>query len=347
MLSSNDMDETEYEREPALRPKYLNDFVGQKSLIKNLQTFIDAAKKRNESLDHTLFYGPPGLGKTTLAHIIAHEMGVNCRATSGPVISKAGDLAALLTGLEQGDILFIDEIHRLSSAVEEILYPAMEDYKLNIMIGEGPAARSIEIALPSFTLVAATTRAGMMTKPLRERFGIPLQLEFYLPDELAHIITRAALLLSLPLSSDAALEIAKRSRGTPRIALRLLKRVRDFWQLSGDAMLNQTQADQFLQQLEIDSYGLDKNDRDYLHIIAQHFAGGPVGLESLAASLSTAGDSLEELTEPYLIQQGLLQRTSRGRLLTLHAYEYLGLPIPQKLHEASLLADAPQTDLFE
>ncbi len=311
--------------ENSLRPKNLKDFIGQSALKTNLKTFIDAAKKRDEPLDHTLFYGAPGLGKTSLAQIIASEMGGRFHSTSGPVINKAGDLAALLTGLEKGDVLFIDEIHRLSSAIEEILYPAMEDYKLNIMIGEGPAARSIEIALPPFTLVAATTRAGLITKPLRERFGIPMQLEFYQPNELCVIISRAALLLSCPIAEDAALEIAARSRGTPRIALRLLKRVRDFWQLSEYPTLAKPQASEFLYQLDVDGLGLDKFDRDYLKVIANHFSGGPVGLESLAASLSTASDSLEEMTEPFLIQQGLLQRTPRGRMLTKNGYRYLGL----------------------
>ena len=319
--------------EISLRPKSLNDFIGQSALKQNLKTFIDAAKKRRESLDHVLFYGPPGLGKTSLSQIIAAEMGGNFRATSGPAIGKSGDLAAILTGLEQGDVLFIDEIHRLSSVVEEILYPAMEDFKLQIVIGEGPAARAIEIDLPSFTLVAATTRAGLMTKPLRERFGIPMQLEFYQPTELCTIINRAALLLSFPIHDKAALEIAARSRGTPRIALRLLKRVRDFWQLSEYPQLNQEQAHEFLHQLDIDEAGLDKFDRDYLQVIARNFAGGPVGLESLATALASEANSLEEMTEPFLIQQGLLQRTSRGRILTLRGFDYLNLPVPTKLKQ--------------
>ncbi len=312
-----------------LRPQYLNNFTGQAHLKENLKIFIDAAHKRHEPLDHILFHGPPGLGKTTLARIIANEMGSNFRSTSGPVIAKAGDLAALLTNLEKNDVLFIDEIHRLSSAVEEILYPAMEDFKLDIMIGEGAGARSIEITLPPFTLVAATTRAGLITKPLRERFGIPMQLDFYTAAELATIITRAANLLNCPLSTEGAFEIAKRSRLTPRIALRLLRRIRDFWQLSNQPFITPEATQQYLLRLDIDTAGLDKFDRNYLLMIANNFSGGPVGLDTIAVALSAERDILEEMIEPYLIRQGFVNRTARGRMLTDHAYAHLNISVPQ------------------
>ena len=316
-----------------LRPQNLDNFIGQEKTKDNLKIFIEAAQRRVEPLDHILFHGPPGLGKTTLARIIANEMGTHFRSTSGPVISKAGDLAAILTSLEKYDVLFIDEIHRLSPAIEEILYPAMEDFKLDILIGEGAGARSIEIALPPFTLIAATTRAGLITKPLRERFGIPLQLEFYEEKELAIILTRAAQLLGCPLSSAGASEIAKRSRFTPRIALRLLRRIRDFWQITELKTIDDKTANDYLNQLDIDDRGLDRADRDYLTIIAKNFSGGPVGVETIAAAISTERDILEEMVEPYLMRQGFLKRTPRGRILTEHAYHYLSLPTPLNFHK--------------
>lgn len=315
--------------EPALRPLTLDDFVGQEKARKNLKVFIGAAKARKEALDHVLLYGPPGLGKTTLAHIIAKELGVNFRATSGPVIMRAGDLAALLTNLEPYDVLFIDEIHRLNPAVEEVLYPAMEDFKLDIMIGEGPGARSIQIDLPPFTLIGATTRSGLITRPLRERFGIPLPLSFYEVAELEKIISRNAALLDFDLTPLGAREIAKRSRGTPRIAGRLLRRVRDIATFKKQHPVDEKVADEALWQLEVDHKGLDSMDRRYLTMIAENYGGGPVGLETIAAALSEQKDVLDEVIEPYLMQQGLIQRTPRGRLLTQKAFEALGLPLPQ------------------
>lgn len=317
----------------ALRPQLLTDFTGQKQCIENLRVFIEAAKTRNESLDHLLFYGPPGLGKTTLAHIISRELGVNFRATSGPILSKAGDLAAILTNLQERDVLFIDEIHRLNPMVEEVLYPAMEDFKLDLIIGEGPAARSIQIDLPRFTLVGATTRLGLLANPLRDRFGIPLRLQFYTTDELVTVIRRGASLLEIDVTPDGAEEIAKRSRGTPRIAVRLLRRVRDFALVGGNAAINAAVADHALVRLEVDNAGLDSADRRYLHYIADHYAGGPVGIETIAAGLSEQRDGLEETVEPYLLQQGLIQRTPRGRMLTRSAFEHLGLqpPVQQQL----------------
>ncbi|KTQ94048.1 ATP-dependent DNA helicase RuvB [Aureimonas ureilytica] len=311
-----------------LRPQRLDDFVGQAAARANLKIFIEAAKTRGEALDHVLFVGPPGLGKTTLAQIMAKELGVNFRSTSGPVIAKAGDLAALLTNLEERDVLFIDEIHRLSPAVEEILYPAMEDFQLDLIIGEGPAARSVKIDLSKFTLVAATTRLGLLTTPLRDRFGIPVRLNFYTVDELEHIVKRGARLMSLPMSEDGAREIARRARGTPRIAGRLLRRVRDFATMAGAEIVDRRTADEALTRLDVDSLGLDQLDRRYLDLIALNFGGGPVGIETIAAALSEPRDAIEDIVEPYLLQQGFIQRTPRGRLLTQHAFRHLGLAVP-------------------
>ena len=315
----------------SIRPQRLAEFVGQRKLCENLEVFVAAARQRGEALDHVLLFGPPGLGKTTLAQIVAREMGVSFRATSGPVIARAGDLAALLTNLQPHDVLFIDEIHRLSPAVEEILYPAMEDFALDIIIGEGPAARSVRIDLPPFTLVGATTRSGLITRPLRERFGIPLRLDFYSPDELQSIVERGAKVLEMALTSDGAAEIARRSRGTPRVAGRLLRRVRDFASVSGAGEIDRGVADRALTRLEVDPGGFDAMDRRYLAMIAENYAGGPVGVETLAAALSEQRDVLEEVIEPYLIQQGLLQRTPRGRVLAAGGYEHLGLPLPRNL----------------
>ncbi|RYY28265.1 MAG: Holliday junction branch migration DNA helicase RuvB [Sphingomonadales bacterium] len=312
----------------ALRPKSLDEFVGQKGARENLRVFIQAAKSRGEALDHVLFFGPPGLGKTTLAQIVAREMGVGFRATSGPVIAKAGDLAALLTNLEDGDVLFIDEIHRLNPAVEEVLYPAMEDRALDLMIGEGPSARSVRIDLPRFTLVGATTRQGLLTQPLRDRFGIPVRLQFYTVDELERVVTRAAQLLDLHVAADGAHEIAKRSRGTPRIAGRLLRRVRDFATVAGEQTVHAKVADSALTRLEVDRLGLDSMDRRYLGMIADIYKGGPVGVETLAAGLSEPRDTIEEVIEPYLIQIGMIARTARGRCLNPAAWKHLGLDPP-------------------
>ena len=312
----------------ALRPRSLDDFVGQRAARDNLRVFIGAAKARGEAMDHVLLFGPPGLGKTTLAQIVARELGVGFRATSGPVIAKSGDLAALLTNLEEGDVLFIDEVHRLAPAVEEILYPAMEDRALDLMIGEGPSARSVRIDLPRFTLVGATTRQGLLTTPLRDRFGIPVRLQFYTVAELEQVITRAARLLALPITPDGAAEIARRARGTPRIAGRLLRRVRDFAHMAGDAEVDARVADASLTRLEVDALGLDAMDRRYLLMIADIYRGGPVGVETLAAGLAEPRDTVEEVIEPYLIQLGLLARTARGRCLTGRAWTHLGLPPP-------------------
>ncbi len=312
----------------ALRPKTLEEFIGQEALRANLAVFVAAARQRGEPLDHVLLHGPPGLGKTTLAQIVAKELGVGFRATSGPVIAKAGDLAALLTNLDHHDVLFIDEIHRLSPAVEEILYPAMEDRVLDLMIGEGPSARSVRIDLPHFTLVGATTRAGLLTTPLRDRFGIPLRLVFYTVDELERVITRAAALLQLDLTRDGAREIAGRARGTPRIAGRLLRRVRDFAAAAGQDVVDAKAADRALNRLEVDKLGLDAMDRRYLMMIADIYRGGPVGIETLAAGLSEARDTLEEVIEPFLIQSGLVARTARGRMLNAGAWKHLGITPP-------------------
>lgn len=313
----------------SLRPQCLDDFVGQEAARANLKVFIEAAKSRNEALDHVLFVGPPGLGKTTLAQIMAKELGVNFHSTSGPVIAKAGDLAALLTNLEERDVLFIDEIHRLSPAVEEILYPAMEDFQLDLIIGEGPAARSVKIDLSKFTLVAATTRLGLLTTPLRDRFGIPVRLNFYTVDELEHIVKRNAHILEMPIAEDGAREIARRARGTPRIAGRLLRRVRDFASVAGATIINRAIADEALLRLEVDKLGLDQLDRRYLGMIAENFGGGPVGIETIAAGLSEPRDAIEDIIEPYLIQQGFIQRTPRGRIMTKKAWEHMGLTAPK------------------
>jgi len=327
------------EIDSTMRPQALDDFVGQAQARANLKIFIEAAKARGEALDHVLFVGPPGLGKTTLAQIMARELGVNFRATSGPVIAKSGDLAALLTNLEERDVLFIDEIHRLNPAVEEVLYPAMEDYQLDLIIGEGPAARSVKIDLAKFTLVAATTRLGLLTTPLRDRFGIPVRLEFYTQPELEHIVKRGARIVGVGMADDGATEIAKRSRGTPRIAGRLLRRVRDFAIVEGVDSVDRALADKALSQLEVDAAGLDSLDRRYLNQIARNFGGGPVGIETIAAALSEPRDAIEEIVEPYLIQNGFLQRTPRGRVLTNVAFSHLGLAVPDR-------PDMPQLGLF-
>jgi len=316
--------------EAPLRPQKLSEFIGQRQARANLEVFIAAARGRQEALDHVLFVGPPGLGKTTLAQIVARELGVNFRATSGPVIAKAGDLAALLTNLEPRDVLFIDEIHRLNPAVEEILYPAMEDFQLDLIIGTGPAARSVKIDLARFTLVGATTRAGLLTTPLRDRFGIPIRLNFYTEQELELIVNRGARLLAIGITPDGANEIARRGRGTPRIAGRLLRRVRDFADVAGVEAIDRAAADQALTALEVDAVGLDAMDRRYLRTIAVHYGGGPVGVETLAAALSEPRDAIEDIIEPFLIQQGLIQRTPRGRLLTTHAFRHLGLAEPKR-----------------
>lgn len=329
ILSPDFNPEQQDHQERSLRPKTLDDFTGQRDVCENLKVFIKAAKTRGEAMDHVMFFGPPGLGKTTLAQIISTELGVGFRSTSGPIISKAGDLAAILTNLQPFDVLFIDEIHRLSPAVEEVLYPAMEDFKLDLIIGEGPAARSIQIDLPPFTLVAATTRTGLITSPLRDRFGIPLRLNFYEPRDLEAIVERGARLLGLQMHPDAISEIAKRSRGTPRIAGRLLRRVRDFAAFENITVVDQVLADTALIRLGVDHMGLDEQDRRYLEHMARVYNGGPVGAETLAAVLSEQKDTLEEVVEPYLIQQGLVQRTPRGRMLTDLSYEYLGLDKPK------------------
>jgi holliday junction DNA helicase RuvB len=316
--------------EATIRPQSLAEFVGQEQARANLKVFVQAAKARGEALDHVLFAGPPGLGKTTLAQIIAKELGVGFRATSGPVLSKAGDLAALLTNLEERDVLFIDEIHRLNPTVEEILYPALEDFQLDLIIGEGPAARSVRIDLAKFTLVGATTRAGLLTTPLRDRFGIPVRLNFYTVEELERVVTRGARVLGAALSADGAREIARRARGTPRIAGRLLRRVRDFAAVAGAPVIDAGAADAALKALEVDNEGLDALDRRYLVCIAKNYDGGPVGIETIAAALSEPRDALEEIIEPYLLQQGFIGRTPRGRIVTLKSYKHLGLSGPAR-----------------
>ncbi len=321
--STPDVVEESFER--ALRPKKLDEYVGQEKIREQLEIFIDAAKKRNEALDHVLLFGPPGLGKTTLANIIAKEMGVNLRQTSGPVLEKTGDLAALLSNLEENDVLFIDEIHRLSPVIEEILYPAMEDYRLDIMIGEGPSARSVKLELPPFTLIGATTRAGMLTNPLRDRFGIVSRLEFYTRQELTKIVIRSAGLLEVEIDKEGANEIANRSRGTPRIANRLLRRVRDFSEVKSEGKINKLIADAALKMLDVDLIGLDLMDRSFLLAIIEKFSGGPVGLDNIAAAIGEEKETIEDVIEPYLIQQGYLMRTPRGRLATRKIYEHFGL----------------------
>ena len=316
-----------------VRPKSLADYVGQPAVCEQMEIFIGAAKKRGEALDHTLVFGPPGLGKTTLANIIANEMNVSLKSTSGPVLEKAGDLAALLTNLEPGDVLFIDEIHRLSPVVEEILYPAMEDFQLDIMIGEGPAARSIKLDLPQFTLVGATTRAGLLTSPLRDRFGIVQRLEFYNVADLTHIVARSAALLGVKMDIEGAAEVAKRARGTPRIANRLLRRVRDYAEIKGDGTVTAKMADSALNMLNVDERGFDHMDRRLLTAMMNNFDGGPVGVESLAAAISEDRGTIEDVIEPYLIQQGFMARTPRGRILTNNAYLYFGVPVPKRMQD--------------
>ena len=320
----------------ALRPQALDEFTGQAEARANLRVFIQSARQRGEAMDHTLFYGPPGLGKTTLAQIISRELGVNFKMTSGPVLAKAGDLAAILTNLEARDVLFIDEIHRLNPVVEEVLYPAMEDFELDLVIGEGPAARTVRIELQPFTLIGATTRLGLLTTPLRDRFGIPTRLQFYTEDELYQIVSRNARKLGAPADEGGAREIARRARGTPRIAGRLLRRVVDFALVDGDGTVTKTLADHALTRLSVDDLGLDGADRRYLRLMAEHYLGGPVGIETLAAALSESRDALEEVIEPYLLQQGLIQRTPRGRMLAQRGWDHLGLPMPKG-----------QTDLFQ
>lgn len=324
------------DKDRALRPQSLDEFIGQRDARANLKVFIESAKMRGEAMDHTLFHGPPGLGKTTLAQIMSRELGVNFRMTSGPVLAKAGDLAAILTNLEARDVLFIDEIHRLNPAVEEVLYPALEDFELDLVIGEGPAARTVRIELQPFTLVGATTRMGLLTTPLRDRFGIPTRLEFYAEDELHEIVTRGARLMGAPADDAGAREIAKRARGTPRIAGRLLRRVVDFAVVEGDGRVTQAIADRALSRLGVDHLGLDNADRRYLRLIAESYAGGPVGIETMSAALSESRDSLEDVIEPYLLQKGLIQRTPRGRMLAQAAWTHLGIAPPK-----------PRSDLFE
>lgn len=335
---------TDSDPEHALRPSSIDEFIGQSALKENLSVFIHAARGRGDAMDHVLLYGPPGLGKTTLAQIIAKELKVGFRATSGPVLGKAGDLAAILTNLEPHDVLFIDEIHRLNPVVEEVLYPAMEDRKLDIIIGEGPAARSVQIDLPPFTLIGATTRSGLLTNPLRDRFGIPLRLDFYAPEDLTKIVSRAASLLDMPLTEEGAFEIAKRSRGTPRIAGRLTRRVRDFAHVAKVTEIDASTADSALGRLDVDHTGLDMMDRRYMDCIAKNYGGGPVGVDTIAAALSEQRDVIEDVIEPYLIQQGLIQRTPRGRVISKLGFKYMGLPA-KNMPQLDFLDSQDQTDL--
>ncbi|OGP80557.1 MAG: Holliday junction DNA helicase RuvB [Deltaproteobacteria bacterium RBG_19FT_COMBO_60_16] len=325
--------------EVSLRPRLFSDFIGQRQIVSNLRTFIDAAKNRGEPLDHVLLSGPPGLGKTTLAHIIANEMGVGIRTTSGPAIERKGDIAAILTALEPGDVLFIDEIHRLGRVVEELLYSAMEDFALDIILGQGPSAKSIRLSLPRFTLVGATTRTGLLTSPLRDRFGVAFRLEFYRPEDLEEVIRRSARTMSIPIDGEGAREIARRSRGTPRVANRLLRRVRDFAQVEGDGRIHRKIADHALLQMEVDKEGLDVMDRKILRVILEKFQGGPVGVETISASISEERDTIEDVYEPFLLQQGFLKRTPRGRVATPAAYKHLGIAAPKTAVQDALFGE--------
>ena len=335
-IAGNALDKDEVQFETTLRPNKFDDYVGQDKIKRNLEIFIEAARMRGDALDHVLFYGPPGLGKTTLANIIASEMDANIKSTSGPVIEKSGDLAAILTNLKKGDILFIDEIHRLSNVIEEVMYSAMEDYNLDIMIGQGPSARSIKLELPPFTLVGATTRAGLLTSPLRERFGVVHRLDYYSPEELETIVTRSASILKIEIHSDGAIEIARRARGTPRIVNRLLRRVRDYAQVKANGIITKDVAEKSLEMMEVDHSGLDKMDHKLMLTLIEKFKGGPVGVESLAASISEEKDTIEDVLEPYLMQSGFIQRTPRGRIATETAYSHFGITPPQQGRQEKL-----------